>query len=31
MEKDKIPSPDQAPGFEEKTDEDSEVEDDLPF
>ena len=31
MEKDKIPSPDQAPGFEEKNDEDSEVEDDLPF
>ena len=31
MEKDKIPSPDQASGFEEKTDEDSEVEDDLPF
>ena len=31
MEKDKIPSPDQSPGFEEKTDEDSEVEDDLPF
>lgn len=31
MEKDKIPSPDEAPGFEEKTDEDSEVEDDLPF
>lgn len=31
MEKDGIPSPDQAPGFEEKTDEDSEVEDDLPF
>ena len=31
MEKDNIPSPDEAPGFEEKTDEDSEVEDDLPF
>ena len=31
MEKDKIPSPDEAPGFEEKNDEDSEVEDDLPF
>ena len=31
MEKEKIPSPDEAPGFEEKTDEDSEVEDDLPF
>jgi len=31
MEKDRIPSPDEAPGFEEKNDEDSEVEDDLPF
>ena len=31
MEKEKIPSPDEAPGFEEKTDDDSEVEDDLPF
>ena len=31
VEKDIIPSPDEAPGFEEKSDEDNEVEDDLPF
>ena len=29
--KDVIPSPDEAPGFEVKSDEDKEVEDDLPF
>ena len=28
---DSIPSPDEAPGFEVKSDEDKEVEDDLPF
>ena len=31
VEKDMIPPPDEAPGFEEKSDEDKEVEDDLPF
>ncbi len=31
VEKDMIPPPDEAPGFEEKSDEDNEVEDDLPF
>ena len=31
VEKDIIPPPDDAPGFEEKSDEDNEVEDDLPF
>ena len=31
VEKDIIPSPDKAPGFEVNSDEDSEVEDDLPF
>ena len=31
VEKDVIPSPDEAPGFEEKSDEENEVEDDLPF
>ena len=31
VEKDMIPPPDDAPGFEEKSDEDNEVEDDLPF
>jgi len=30
-EKDIIPPPDEAPGFEVKSDEDNEVEDDLPF
>ena len=30
-EKDIIPPPDDAPGFAEKSDEDNEVEDDLPF
>ena len=28
---DTIPSPDEAPGFEVKSDDDKEVEDDLPF
>ena len=31
VEKDIIPPPDDSPGFEEKSDEDNEVEDDLPF
>ncbi len=31
VEKDTIPSPDESPGFEVKSDEDNEVEDDLPF
>ena len=31
VEKDMIPPPDDSPGFEEKSDEDNEVEDDLPF
>ena len=31
VEKDMIPPPDEAPGFEQKSDEDNEVEDDLPF
>lgn len=31
VEKDMIPPPDDAPGFEEKSDKDNEVEDDLPF
>tara|TARA_A100001011_G_scaffold224312_1_gene232256 strand:- start:318 stop:737 length:420 start_codon:yes stop_codon:yes gene_type:complete len=31
VEKDIIPAPDDAPGFAEKSDEDNEVEDDLPF
>ena len=31
VEKDMIPPPDEAPGFEEKSDKDNEVEDDLPF
>ena len=31
LEKDTIPSPDETPGFEVKSDDDSEVEDDLPF
>ena len=31
VEKDIIPPPDDAPGFEEKSSEDNEVEDDLPF
>ena len=31
VEKDIIPSPNDSPGFEEKTDEENEVEDDLPF
>ena len=31
VEKDIIPPPDDSPGFEEKSDDDNEVEDDLPF
>ena len=31
IENDNIPSPDEAPGFEVKSDDDKEVEDDLPF
>ena len=31
VENDMIPPPDDSPGFEEKSDEDNEVEDDLPF
>jgi len=31
VEKDIIPPPDDSPGFEEKSEEDNEVEDDLPF